>query len=132
MNERMRLLRNELAMTMEAFGQRIGIGKASISRIEAGSVSLTDRNVATICKEFHVNEQWLREGKGEMFVQLSRDEQIAEFIGSVQFEAEDSFKKRLISVLSSLDADEWEVLEKMALKLVENNKGKASPSQENE
>ena len=111
-------------MSGEAFGQRLGIQRASISKIETGIINLTDRNISLICKEFHVNEEWLREGKGEMFVQLSRDEEIAAFVGRVQFEAEDSFKKRFIAMLSALDTEEWEVLEKMALKLYEGKQEK--------
>ena len=52
-----------------------------------------------------------------MFVEMTRDEQIASFIGSIQANVDDSFKKRFISMLSTLDEPEWELLEKMALKL---------------
>ena len=124
MNERIKELRKALNMSGEAFGQRLGIQRASISKIETGIINLTDRNISLICKEFHVNEEWLREGKGEMFIQLSRDEEIAAFVGRVQFEAEDSFKKRFIAMLSALDTEEWEVLEKMALKLYEGKQEK--------
>ncbi len=117
MNERLKKLRKELGLTMESFGHRIGVGKTTISMIETGKSSLTDRNISTICKEWHVNESWLREGSGDMFITLSRDEKIAEFIGSVQFEAEDSFKKRLISVLASLTSEQWKLLEDFAIKL---------------
>lgn len=124
MNERVKEIRKALNMSGEAFGQSLGVGRATISQIESGKISLTDRNIKNICEKFHVNEEWLREGKGEMFVQLSRDEEIAVFIGRVQFEAEDSFKKRFIAMLSALDTEEWEVLEKMALKLYEGKQEK--------
>lgn len=124
MNERIKELRKALNMSGEAFGQRLGVQRASISKIETGLINLTDRNITLICKEFHVNEEWLREGKGEMFVRLSRDEEIAAFVGRIQFEAEDSFKKRFIAMLSALDTEEWEVLEKMALKLYEGKQEK--------
>lgn len=124
MNERVKEIRKALNMSGEAFGQSLGVGRATISQIESGKISLTDRNIKNICEKFHVNEEWLREGKGEMFVQLSRDEEIAAFIGRVQFEAEDSFKKRFIAMLSALDTEEWEVLEKMALKLYEGKQEK--------
>ena len=71
----------------------------------------------SICREWNVNEEWLRTGEGEMFVEMTRDEQIAYFIGSIQANVDDSFKKRFISMLSTLDEPEWELLEKMALKL---------------
>ena len=124
MNERLKELRKALNMTMEAFGQRLGVTKATISMIEHGQNMLTDRNINIICKEFHVNEEWLRSGEGDMFIRLSRDEEIAAFVGSVQFEADDSFKKRFIAMLSALDTEDWKVLEKMAMKIYEERKEK--------
>lgn len=124
MNERLKKLRKELGLTMEAFGQTIGIGKSTISMIESDNASLTDRNINIICEKFHVNEEWLRTGEGDMFIRLSRDEEIAAFVGSVQFEADDSFKKRFIAMLSALDTEDWKVLEKMAMKIYEERKEK--------
>ena len=60
-----------------------------------------------------------RTGQGEMFIKRTRDEQIASFIGSIQANEDDSFKKRFISMLSALDESEWEVLEKMVIMLYE-------------
>ena len=54
-----------------------------------------------------------------MFIKRTRDEQIASFIGSIQANEDDSFKKRFISMLSALDESEWEVLEKMVIMLYE-------------
>lgn len=128
MNERVKEIRKALNMSGEVFGQSLGVGRATISQIESGKISLTDRNIKNICEKFHVNEDWLREGNGEMFVQLSRDEEIAAFVGRVQFEADDSFKKRFISMLSALDTEDWLVLEKMALTIYEERKDGSGPS----
>lgn len=68
MNERIRELRKKLNLTMEKFGGRLGVGKTAISKIEKGDNSLTDQMFKSICREFNVNEEWLRTGKGEMFV----------------------------------------------------------------
>ncbi|WP_310604799.1 hypothetical protein [Anaerosporobacter sp.] len=57
-----------------------------------------------------------------MFIEMSRDEKIAGFIGKTLSKREDSFKKQFISMLESLDESEWEVLEKIALKLHNESK----------
>ncbi len=54
---------------MEEFGKRIGVAKSTISRLEAGSNNLTDSMIKLICKEFDVNENWLRTGDGSMKVE---------------------------------------------------------------
>lgn len=117
MNERIRQLRKSLGLTLEEFGAGVGVGKAAISKIERGENNLSDQMFKSICREWNVNEEWLRTGEGEMFVELTRDEQIASFIGSIQANVDDSFKKSFILMLSSLDEPEWELLEKMAMKL---------------
>jgi len=119
MNERLKELRKALDMSGEAFGQRIGITRATVSRIESGIIELTDRNITLICKEFHVNEEWLRDGTGDMFIEPTKDEELAAFFGEVQFLSGENFKKRFITALAGLEPEEWEVLEKMAKRLYE-------------
>lgn len=69
MKERIRELRKHLNMTMDEFGARIGLSKAAISLIEGGRNGARDQTVFAICREFGVNEHWLRTGDGEMFEQ---------------------------------------------------------------
>lgn len=64
--ERVREIRKKLGFTLEKFGERIGIKKAAMSAIETGKNSLTDANIKAICREFNINEEWLRTGSGEM------------------------------------------------------------------
>lgn len=69
MKERIRELRRHLNMTMEEFGARIGLTKSAVSFIESGRNGARDQTVFAICREFGVNEHWLRTGEGEMFEQ---------------------------------------------------------------
>ena len=128
MNERVKQLRKNLDLTMEKFGEKIGVKKSAISLIESGRNSLTEQMIKSICREFDVDEEWLRNGTGSMFIERTRDEEIARFIGTIQSVDDDSFMKKFISMLAKLDESEWVLLEKMALKLTkENEEDQVSP-----
>lgn len=117
MNERIKEIRNALNLTQQEFADKIKVKRNTVATYEMGRSVPSDSAVALICREFNVNEDWLRTGTGEMFVKKTRDEQIASFIGSIQSVEDDSFKKRFISMLSSLDESDWETLEKIAVSL---------------
>lgn len=128
LNERVKQLRKTLDLTMEKFGEKIGVKKSAISLIESGKNSLTEQMIKSICREFDVDEEWLRNGTGSMFIERTRDEEIAKFIGTIQSVDDDSFMKKFISMLAKLDESEWKLLEKMALRLTkENEEGQVSP-----
>lgn len=122
MNERIRKLRKHLDLTQREFADRIGVKQNTVAQYEIGRNAPIDSVVSLICREFNVNEEWLRNGTGEMFIEQTRDEQIATFIGGLQSNEGDSFKKRFISMLSTLNESEWEVLQKMCLKMWEQKK----------
>lgn len=113
MKDRIKKIRKELDLTQQEFADRIGVKRGAIANYEIGRNEPTDSVISLICREFNINEDWLRTGEGEMFVETSRDEQIANFIGSTLSGEDDSFKKRFISMLSALDESDWESLQKM-------------------
>ena len=126
--ERVREIRKALGLTLEKFGNEIGLKKNSISQIENGVNELTEANLMAICRENWnnklVNEEWLRNGEGEMFLPITRDDEIARLTTDLFKEEEDSFKTRLILTLSKLDENEWAVLEKIAKELAKDPKKK--------
>ena len=65
-NERIKELRKYLGLTMDKFGERLGVQKTAISKIESGNRSVTDQMRRSICREFNVSEEWLTDGSGEM------------------------------------------------------------------
>lgn len=118
MHERIKQIRKALNLTQEEFGKRIGYTRGAVTNIELQKVEPKPLMLDLICREFNVNEQWLRTGEGEMFVQHSRDEEIARFFGEVLKDERDDFRRRLIHALSKLTADEWAMIERRARELL--------------
>lgn len=101
------------------FAKKVGIDPSYIPKIVSGEKNPSDRVINDICDKIvitgrNINKDWLQTGRGEMFTDLSKEEYIAEFIGRVLKNKEDSFKKRYIAMLSKLDDDGWAALEKVA------------------
>lgn len=113
MNERIKALRKELKMSQDVFAEKLGLTKNYISLVENGNRNLSEQSIKVLCSILNVNEEWLRTGKGEMFIEKSKDEQIAEMLADIQTGGEDTFKHRLISALSKLNKEDWESLEKL-------------------
>ncbi len=72
MNERVKQLRKALGLSGEKFGARLGVTRTAVSLIESGKNNLSEANILSICREFNVNEEWLRTGNGDMFSALSQ------------------------------------------------------------
>ena len=126
MYKRLKKLRNELEMTQQEFADVLGTARGNISAYEVGKNAPSDAVISLICKtdfpKWRVNETWLRTGEGEMFIEASRDEQIAAFVGGILKDEEDTFKKKFISMLAALDESDWESLQKM-VELLQEKKG---------
>ena len=106
-------LRKELGLTLEKFGEPLGVTKTTISRIEKEERAMTDQMLKSICRTYNVNEEWLKTGNGDMFIKLTRNQAITDFAADL-IKEEESFKARLIEALAKLSEQEWEVLEKIA------------------
>lgn len=72
--DRLKRLRKELDLTQEAFASRIGSVQNTITGYESGRRNPSAPVISLICREFDVNEEWLRSGTGEMFAPESNDE----------------------------------------------------------
>jgi bacteriophage CI repressor helix-turn-helix domain len=117
MNERMKQLRKTLGLTQQDFADRLGIKRGAIANYEIGRNEPIDAVVSLICREFDVNEDWLRTGEGEMFLTLDRDDQIARWAGTVLRDEGDTFKKRFVAALSQLEERDWVALEQFLLNI---------------
>lgn len=68
--KRVKEIRKTLGLTLEKFGERLGVGKTAVSKIEHEQCALTDQMVKSICREFNINEEWLRTGSGNMRIPI--------------------------------------------------------------
>lgn len=121
--ERIEILRKDLSMSRRVFGERLGVSESVIVNIEYDRLKRPDQKETLyklICKEFNVNEEWLRTGEGEMFVPLTKNQLITEFAADLVME-DNTFKKRLFEALAKLNESEWEVLEKLADSLIKKD-----------
>lgn len=118
MNRRIALVRKHFKLTQEEFGEAIGgLSRNYIWMIEKGARIPSDRTISDICREFDVDEKWLRTGEGEPFKKLGRKETIARFAGELMKDEDDSFRVRLVELLAELDESDWAMLERLVDKL---------------
>lgn len=122
MNERIQAVIKEIGIKKVEFARRLNLSPPYISEMCSGKTMPSDRTISDICREFDVSETWLRTGEGEMFVPLSRSQEIADFVGKIMVGEEDNFKRRFIAMLARLDESEWELIERKALELFEDAK----------
>lgn len=118
MNIRIEQIRKNEGLSRAAFGNRIGVSGDVINNLERGRVEIKDHIIKLICREFNVNEEWLRNGTGEMFIEIDEEDQLMEWAGRVLGDRSGSFKKKFVKMLMSLSENEWEFLERKARELV--------------
>lgn len=117
MNERIALVRKSLGLTQEKFAEQVGLSRNFMWMIESGTRVPSDRTISDICREFNVNETWLRTGEGEMFNQITRSEKITSFLTEITEDEGDDFKRWFVEMLAELEPEDWKLLERMAEKL---------------
>lgn len=121
MNTRIKKLRRELDMTQEKFGAEIGVKGNTVAQWESGRNDPPDSSIVSICREFNVNEHWLRTGEGEMFVQIARDKEIMRFVGDVMQGEDDNFRRRFLLALARLPEERWKDIEDFAQQIAAEN-----------
>lgn len=125
MKDRLKKLRKELDLTQQAFADKIGMKQNTIAQYEMGRTTPSDAIVFSICREFNVNENWLRTGEGEMFEQMTEQQKILKYT-ALLLNDRDSVVANAIQTLivtyEQLDDTSKATLEKIALQYIENLK----------
>ena len=120
-NERIAWVIAQSGLTKTAFGKRLNVSQQHISNIALGAKSPSVRTISDICREFNINEVWLRTGEGDPVARLEREDEIASWIGKV-LAGNDDFKKDFVAVLSRLDENAWAVLAQISEQMVEQRR----------
>ena len=110
MNERIKKLRKALDLTQQEFASRIGSVQNTITGYETGRRVPSNQVITLICKTFNVNETWLRNGEGEMFLRVESDEELLQMVESI---ANDDLIKRIIRSYLKLNAPGKAALQKL-------------------
>lgn len=121
MNTRIKKIREKFTLTQEEFGKKIGAARNTIANYESGNRSPSNAVILSICREFKINEEWLRYGTGSMYIAPSREQEIATITSTLLKEETESFKYRLIKALCSLGNADWEMLEKLAINIANDS-----------
>lgn len=123
--ERIKELRKSLGLTLEKFGEQLGVTKQTVSRIENGVNNLTEQMIKSICREFNVNEEWLRDGEGEMF-QIPDDEDAA-LVSEILEHTDRRFYQAVLNIVrtySQLSPESQSALDVFVDQLLENAKNR--------
>lgn len=116
MNKRIKELRKYLQYNQKQFADALGIAQTSVSFLEREGSNVTKQNIKTICTIFNVREEWLREGKGDMFKSLSTEEELIKYVSELVQDG-DQLKKDLILTILKLDSEDWKVIKKIITSL---------------
>lgn len=121
MNTRIKEIRKNLQLTQVEFATRLGLKQNSIAQIEMGLRNPSDQTITSICREFGVNELWLRTGEGDMYKQLDRYQELSSFFGDLMM-TEPDVRHRLIGAIMHADLEELRMIERFAWRWVEETK----------
>ena len=119
--DRIKEIRKSAGLTQQKFAERIGTKQNTVAQYEIGRNVPMDPVITAICREFNVNEVWLRTGEGDPYQEESRQEQILKFVAQT-IKGSDEFRKNFVAMLAKLDVEDWEALAKIFNKLANEQK----------
>lgn len=127
MKDRIKVVRKALGLNQTDFGSKIGVKQGTVAAYESGARIPLDSVIVSICREFNVSERWLRTGEGEMFVQLSREEEITKFAMEIIRDPDSEFQRQLLTTMARLEPAQWKLMEQMLDQLLQQRQQSAPP-----
>ena len=118
MNERIEICIKDSGLNKTAFAKKLGVTQPFISKLCSGVSQPSDRTISDICREFRINETWLRTGEGEMHLPVNRDQAITDFMADI-LKVSPDFRTKLVGVMARLSVEEWDMLEHRARELAD-------------
>ena len=118
--QRIREVRKHIGKTQIEFGKEIGAAGNTITNYENGNRNPSDITILAICNTFNVNEEWLRTGTGDMFVQLSQEEELAEFLADIQKSDDSDPVKKILLAFMKLPKDKQDEMKDIIDRMIEN------------
>lgn len=123
-NDRVKILRKDyLDLSAEKFGERLGVTRSAVTNVERGFRGVTDQLFTSICREFGVSPEWLRDGIGEPFTPKSTDQEFADLMESAMTEPSGYLKVRLLRAMARLTPEDWAFLENLSDRVLEEQDG---------
>ena len=115
--ERIKAVRKHFKLTQAEFGERIGVKGNTIATYEIGRNAPVDAIFSLLCREYGVNEIWLRSGEGDMFQAMNEDEELSDYLGDVMNDEPESFLRRLTLEMKNWTPEVWQMLEEICKRL---------------
>lgn len=109
MKERLKQLRKDKGLTQQEFADKLNIQRATYAKYEVGRNEPIDAVIALICDRFGVNEQWLRTGEGDMYVEINRDDEMYRLVDELLADDSQEMKKRLATAILRLTPEQMEI-----------------------
>lgn len=113
MNDRIKLIRKKAGLSQEEFGRRISITKSSVSLLESGKNNPSDQTISLICREFGVNEVWLRTGEGgdeNMFTKIDEDDRYSLNLGKLSV-TENQLARNMLNAIAEASPEKLKHIE---------------------
>lgn len=125
-NDRIALLIKDLGITRSSFADRIRVSRPFVSELCSGVKQPSDRTIADIAREFGVSLAWLEDGEGEMYVKRSANEELGLLVANIMSDADDSFRKRFVTLLMALPPEDWGKIERFIDELQKGDSAKST------